>query len=209
MAFDQAETFFGTGRTVANLKRGLSIGLLFELGFGLAFVTMWWWGPGDSFADLQPIYQAGYLVSPLIGLYFLYRFVRDALAVARTPLGEETEALWYVLDSEGLHIRHDLDGYAPAQITATAAGPEHFIPWSAMKSATPVPGMPPKVAIVRRFPDAVIDRTRTLTGGQRTRDGAAFEARLPLWVEAHRRSAGTPQMTGAMPPRRDNLREPR
>lgn len=78
MPFDQQEEFFGTGRASANLRANANLGLLFELVVGLLFITMWWWAaPDESTGAVNGVYRLGYLVSPLIGLYFLYRFVRD------------------------------------------------------------------------------------------------------------------------------------
>ncbi len=209
MSFDQKEEFFGTGRTVANLRRNARLGLLFELGLGLVFITMWWWwAPDNPSSDVNAVYIFGYLISPLIGLYFLYRFIRDAMLFFRTPLEQDTEALWYVLDPQGLHIKHDLGRFAPAHITPGETGPACVVEWSAMKSLIVVPGTSPKVKIVRRPPGAVIDRTLTLASGQRSRDGASFEDRLSLWfAEKTAGAMATPTMTGALPTPHDALRE--
>lgn len=212
MSFDQKEEFFGTGRTVANLRRSAWLGLLFELAFGLFFVTMWWWmSPDDQTLAAGAVnapYILGYLISPLIGLYFLYRFARDAMQFFRTPLGQDVEALWYVLDPQGLHIKHDLGRFAPAQITSSETGPECVVEWSAMKSLATIPGPSPRVKMVRRPPGAVIDRTLILVSGQRSRDGALFDDRLSLWfAEKAAGMTATPMMTGALPPSRDALQE--
>lgn len=212
MSFDQKEEFFGTGRTVANLRRNAWLGLLFELAFGLVFVTMWsWLSADDQFFDAGAVkapYIFGFLISPLIGLYFLYRFARDAMLFFRTPLGQDTEALWYVLDPLGLHIKHDLERFAPAQITTGETGPECVVEWSAMKSVATIPGTSPMVKIVRRSPSAMIDRALTLVSGQRSRDGTLFEDRLSLWfAEKIVGMTVTPMMTGALPTSRDALQE--
>ncbi len=212
MSFDQKEEFSGSGRTISNLRRNAWLGLLFELAFGIVFVTMWWWMSPDDLTPgagaVKAPYIFGYLVSPLIGLYFLYRFARDAMLFFRTPLGKDTEVLWYVLDPKGLHIKHDLERFAPSHITPGEFGPECVVEWSAMKSVATFPGTSPKVKIVRRPPGAVIDRTLTLVSGQRSCDGALFEDRLSLWFAE--KSAGmtaTPMMTGALPSSRDALQE--
>lgn len=210
MSFDQKEEFFGTGRTISNLRRNARLGLLLELAFGLLFLTMWWWaGESDgSSSGVNPVYIFGFLISPLIGLYFIYRFVRDAMGFFRTPMGQDIEALWYVLDPQGLHIKHDLGRFAPAHITPSETGPECVVEWSAMKSLVVAPGTSPKVKIVRRPPGAVIDRTLTLLAGQRSRDGASFEDRLSLWFAG--KAAGvtaTPMITGALPTPHHALQE--
>ncbi|MEQ1882741.1 MAG: hypothetical protein ABL878_17435, partial [Burkholderiales bacterium] len=170
--------------------------------------SMLWWGEPTVVANFMEV-LIHFVVAKLLPLGLIALGIAGAVANFRLGSKPEVETLWYRLDRSGLHILHDhLRRVALSEIVQHAGEAGALINWAAMKSVVVVPGALPKVKIVRRPPGGGFDRTLTLSSGQRSRDGAAFEDRLSLWFANMTIDAtATPTMTGALPPQPEALRE--
>ena len=176
MSIGEREEFFGTGRTSADYRREAWFVLAVALVAGLVYATMLWWPTGA--ASLNGLQLAVLILSPIIGITIIYRGIgsaRQSFRQADTPDGE---VLWYGLDRTGLSIHHRINL-------------ANHIAWPAIKRITVSPGAPATIKILHRPVGAVIDRTIALRGGQKTRDGLAFEDRLPWWRDYMRAEGPT------------------
>ena len=171
MSFNQREEFFLPGRSAEQARLDGWSELLAKGLLGLAIGSMWWWIDASApSSDIQPVYQLGVLLSPLIGLALIVW----AIVLARRNFHEATlpvvDKLAYVLDPKGIQLHY--------------SGAPAMMPWETLSDVTSNPKHPEQLTLVHRPEGSKANERRVINGGAHSLAGATLAERLPKWRDA-------------------------